>query len=739
LQKGFGSEQLRGVGSWGVIDFGDRLDQAGAFLDTAAVMKHLDLIITSDTAMAHLAGALGVPVWVVLPTAPDWRWLLGREDNPWYPTMRLYRQKKMGDWAEVFERMALELESRPPLESAERHGQRGLALLSQNKPAEATIALQRALELDPKNPAIHNNLGVALEQDGKREESVASFREAGRLKPDYADAFHNLGNVLRRLGRLAEAEAEYRKAVKLQPEWAELCNHLGIALLGQAKHAEAEACFRRSLRLKPDLAEAHNNLGVLCEQQGKVDESIAAYQEALRLRPDAADTHKNLALGWLMRGDYARGWPEYEWRWKSPPSSARSFSQPRWDGRALQGQAVLLYAEQGLGDTIQFVRYATLIQQRGGVVLLEAPGVLQRLLARCPGIDRFIPQGAPLPDFAFQCPLLSLPAVFHTTLETVPAAVPYLSAEPARIETWRQELAPVNGIKIGIAWQGSPKYGGDAHRSIRLQEFEPVATAPNVRLVSLQKGWGAEQLQAVARWEVVNFGERLDADAPFLDTAAVMQHLDLVVTSDTAVAHLAGALGVPLWMAVPQAADWRWLRQGERCAWYPTMRIFRQRRWGDWAEVFARVAQELRAASFGQQRPILAEIAPGELLDKIAILEIKRERTADVKKLQNIRAELGGLLAAKARALKPNPDLDTLALRLKTVNCALWDIEDEIRLHEQQQDFGERFIELARSVYHNNDLRAATKRQINELLGSRIAEVKSYAEYSTAGAAAVAN
>jgi hypothetical protein len=387
----------------------------------------------------------------------------------------------------------------------------------------------------------------------------------------------------------------------------------------------------------------------------------------------------------------------------------------------------LLHPEQGLGDTIQFVRYAPLVRQRGGVVLVECPPPLEKLLSRCPGIDRLVLQGTPLPDFAYHLPFLSLPGVFHTTLETVPAAVPYLSAEPRRIEAWGKELADVAGFKIGIAWQGSPKYQGDAHRSVPLKEFAPLASLSGVRLVSLQMGYGSEQLQQAGKdWNVLDFGERLDADGAFVDTAAVMAHLDVVITSDTAVAHLAGALGVPVWLALCTASDWRWLRGRDDSPWYPTMRLFRQTRWGDWPGVFERMAAELREGGLCRAAPVLAEIAPGELLDKITILEIKRERTTDAGKLQNIRTELGGLLAARARSLKPSAALDRVVGRLKAVNEDLWQIEEDIRLHERRQDFGEAFIALARSVYQRNDERAALTGQINRLWGAWLNEEKSY-------------
>jgi tetratricopeptide (TPR) repeat protein len=755
MQKGYGCEQLAKFRGWSVIDYGKQLDAEGGFLDTAALMKHLDLVITTDTAVAHLAGALGVRVWLALSTAPDWRWLHEREDSPWYPTMRLFRQPRRGDWPAVFARMARELEALPPLENAERYARRGLALLNEGKPAEAIDVLARAIELDPKNAVLHNNRAAAFDRLGNKIDALAGFEEAVRLNPSYADALHNLGNVLRRTGRPAEAEARYRQALLLTPNSADLCNHLGIALLGQGKHGEAEAFFRRALHINPDHAEAHNNLGVLFEQLGKVADAVAEYETSLRLKRDSPDTHKNRALGWLIQGDYARGWAEYEWRWKSPGVAARTFSQPRWDGRLLNGEAVLLWAEQGLGDTIQFVRYARMVQERGGTVFVECPGVLTRLLARCPGIDRVIAQGSPLPEFAYQVPFLSLPAVFQTTVGNVPAEVPYLSAEPGRIQAWDEELARaaghaasvpglngsrVNGqalnghagsvpyeMRIGITWQGSQKYQGDAHRSIPLREFAPLARVPGVRLVSLQKGFGSDQLHAVRdTMEVLDFGDRLDADGAFLDTAAIMAHLDLVVTSDTAVAHLAGALGVEVWMAVSMAADWRWMRGRDDSPWYPTMRLFRQRHWGQWGDVFQRMAGELRERRPGLSGPIMVEIAPGELLDKITILEIKRSRVQDATKLGNIHVELGGLLAAQARSVKPSAALERLFQELRAVNAGLWDIEDEKRQCERRQDFGERFIALARSVYLENDRRAHIKREINTLLGARIIEEKSY-------------
>jgi Flp pilus assembly protein TadD len=609
--------------------------------------------------------------------------------------------------------MASDLEAHPRMESAERYAQRGLSHLKEGQSAEAVVALQRALELEPKNPILHNNLAVALDQEGKKEEALAAFQEAARLKPDYADALHNLGNHLRRLGRLADAEAVYRQTLKLIPDSPDLCNHLGIALLGQAKHTEAEACFQRSLRLKPDHAEAHNNLGVLLEQLGNEEGAIASYEESIRLKPDSPDTHRNLALGYLMSGDYARGWEEYEWRWKSPANPPRPFSQPRWDGRFLHGQAVLLYSEQGLGDTIQFARYASLVQERGGVVFLECPAVLERLLSRCPGVDRVIPQGAPLPEFAFQIPLMSLPGVFRTTLSSIPTSVPYCSAAAADIDHWKEELGAISSFKIGIAWQGSQKYAGDAHRSIRLACFEPLARLPDVRLVSLQKGFGSEQLAQVNDWNVLDVGNRVN---DFADTAAVIQNLDLVVCVDTAVAHLAGALGVPVWMVLSMASDWRWLRGPETTEWYPSHRFFRQQQWGHWEDVFKRIIDSLRRTNFLHRGPMPPGISPGDLLDKITMLEVTRSRIQDKAELSKMQCELGAMLAIRARCLGRSPKLDHLTEQLRAMNDTIWEIEDSIRLDRQKLNPKSRFAKLARSVYQKKDERSALIIQINSLL-----------------------
>jgi tetratricopeptide (TPR) repeat protein len=515
----------------------------------------------------------------------------------------LQEQRKL-DEAVACYRRALELEP----DHAQTHSNLGVALQEQRKLDEAIACYCRALELKPDYAEAHNNLGNALKDQGNLDNAVACYRRALEVEPDYADAHSNLGNALRERGKLDEAVACCRRALELEPDNAEALNNLGNALKDQGKLDEAVACCRRALELKPDFAEAYNAMGAALNDQGKLDESAACYRRALELKPDYAMAHWNQSLLSLLTEDFERGWAEYEWRWKSKRSQWRGFSQALWEGQPLDGRTILLHAEQGFGDTIQFIRYAAQVKQRGGVVILECPRPLLSFLRTCARIDRLVGQGEELPTFDVQAPLLSLPGIFRTSLETIPADVPYLFADPDLTGHWRQELGGIAGFKIGIAWQGNPKYQNDRDRSIPLGCFEPLARCSGVRLLSLQKGAGAGQLQNVAdRFPVIDLGSRLDeAAGAFMDTAAVMISLDLVVTSDTSIAHLAGALGVPVWVALPFIPDWRWLLDRNDSPWYPTMRLFRQESRGDWQGVFQRIEGALR------QRVARQTIRPNE-------------------------------------------------------------------------------------------------------------------------------
>jgi hypothetical protein len=359
---------------------------------------------------------------------------------------------------------------------------------------------------------------------------------------------------------------------------------------------EAVAGYLRAIALKSDFVDAHSNLGNVLRRQGRVEEAIAACRRAIAIKPDFAPAHLNLALALLLKGDFAEGWREYEWRWQggTPDLKLRDLRRPRWRGEDLRGKTLLLHAEQGLGDTLQFARFAPMMATRGAKVILAVPPPLVALLrdAQWPNVK--VSDGAKLTGYDFELPLMSVPAVLGMTEKTIPPIVPYLAANAERVAAWRKRL-PNDGFRIGVVWQGRPDAKIDSRRSFPLRSCAPICRLKGTSIISLQKGHGLDQLDALPAGVRI---QRLDPDFDtgpdaFLDSAAIMMSLDLIITADTATAHLAGALARPVWIALPQVAEWRWLMDREDSPWYPTARLFRQGDDADWDEVFARMAREL--------------------------------------------------------------------------------------------------------------------------------------------------
>ncbi len=476
------------------------------------------------------------------------------------------------------------------------------ALRQLGDPGEAEAQYRESLRLAPNFLKAWHGLGVLMADQQRFEDATHCFREALRLKPDFAEAHHGMGMALADQFKLDEAVACYRQALRCKPDFADAHNNLGNALLLQEKPDEAIASYERALRLLPNFPQAHKNLANAFYVQGKFDLAMAQHGKALALNPDYAEVHYNRSLLRLLTGDYEQGWPEYEWRWTQPGFVRRDFAQPRWDGSPLNGRTILLYHEQGLGDTIQFVRYAALVKKGGGQVIVQCQHSLMRLLANVDGIDQLVPERYPVPPFDVQAPLLSLPGIFQTRLGTIPATPGYITADPDLVLHWRGQLRELNGFKIGIVWQGSTLHPGDRRRSTPLTQFEPLAQVESVCLVSLQVGAGTDQLRdGTCRFPVLNLESQLGTVMEsFGNIAAIMKNLDLVICCDTAVGHLAGALNVPVWVAVALVPDWRWLQQGERTRWYPSMRLFRQTHQGQWQDVFERMAGELRTGLTNQ-------------------------------------------------------------------------------------------------------------------------------------------
>jgi tetratricopeptide (TPR) repeat protein len=513
---------------------------------------------------------------------------------------------------------------------AKHHFSLGVAAQKQGRFEVAKIHYQRVLSVCPDLPIVHCNLGVVLQNLGDLAGAVARQNEALRLKPDLAEAHNNLGLAFRQQGRLEDAKTHYRRAFEIKPEFAEAYSNLGVLLREERRLDESAACHLRVLAIRPNSAEALDNLGNTRRDQGMLEESALCHERALVIRPDFVKAHNNLGLTrrkqgrlaearqcftralslepesvdvlWnkclldLLEGDFVQGWPGYEVRHKREENRPRGFPQPLWRGELLNGAVILLHAEQGMGDSIQFLRYVPLVREAGGIVILDVPSALRRLAETLPGVQRVVTSGDPLPRIAWHCPLMSLPLALGTSAESIPRAVPYLAVPPEAATKACGYPWPVEGMRIGIAWSGNPGSREDQSRSIPLTLFEPLVEVEQARFFSLQLGPAASQTSCA--WERIADLHKEIRD--FADTAAYIANLDLIITVDTSVAHLAGALGKPTWTLIPFAPDWRWQTQRTDSPWYPTMRLFRQPRPGDWRSAIDEAKSALLAWLLGE-------------------------------------------------------------------------------------------------------------------------------------------
>jgi tetratricopeptide (TPR) repeat protein len=644
---------------------------------------------------------------------------------------------------------------------------------------EAIACFEAALRVRPDYPKALNNLASLLRGRGEAKRAEELLRRAIALDPRHASAFFNLGGLLRERGELSaaleclvqaleicpdspayqterdeilrgllrqrakdyrhakrydEALAEIDKLLAVDPRSAAAYTLRGSVLMLQGDVHGAIEAYERALAIKPGLVQVLCAIATAYYLLRRPSDARRALEAAIRFKPDFAPAHVNRGQLALSMGDFAVGWRKLEWRLLG---NVRRFTPRRiahWAGEALQGKSILLRAEQGLGDTFQFIRYARLMKEEDTRVIVECQDAACALVATAPGVDAVVRQGEPVGPVDFQAPLLSLPGMCGTVLQTVPGETPYLFAEAERVAAWRERLRPLGQLVVGIAWQGNREYQGDHFRSAPLREFAPLAKVPGIALVSLQKHDGVEQLQEELGFEVHAFSEQ-DADGPFRDTAAMIAACDLVIATDSAIVHLAGALGRPVWVALGYSPEWRWMLWGDTSPWYPTMRLYRQASFRDWASVFDPMAADLAAnsqhllpapkpASF---LPLQVPLAPAEIIDRFLILELKREHAGDAQVQDIVSRELSELREAYEACARSNDrELARLIDRLREVNRALWAAEDDLRVYERVGDFGPRFIETARLILHTNDERSRIKRRINELLHSPLGDVKIY-------------
>ena len=687
----------------GIIDLTTDLTD---FAETAALIACLDLVITVDTSVAHLAAAFGRPTWILLPYLPDWRWLLDRDDSPWYPTVRLFRQTETHDYEPVLDRVRSELlalaaqhqeksRARTPAalyEAGLRHLQAGqypdartcceqalaadanhadtlhlMGLLAREAGEfdQAVEWMARAIRRAPK-PEYLASLGRTLQQQGRLEEAFKVFERAVQLKPDDAGLWTAFGNVLADLKHPADALLGFQHALKLDPRHWQAANDCGIVLHGLGRLEEAVSYFdlcdalqpdyfptlhmraiclcgvkgfddaladiERARQLDPTNVDICNNAGLVLQSAGRDEEALQWFEEALRLDPDLAGTLHNKAVSlartprfreafavydrlraadpndaladWglahlhMLTGNFEAGWVAREARWRVPSLSISypKFPQPMWLGQEpLDGKTILIGADEGLGDTIQFARYVPMLAERGARVILVVQDSLHRLLSDLPGVSQCIPNSASatLPAFDFHCPIMSLPLAFGTRLDSIPAPGSYLPPLPqARIRAWKERLGPHDRLRVGLVWSGNPKFRNDRHRPIPLRMFSRILDV-DATFVSLQKEPRPDDRAALLeRTDIIDVSADL---TDFVETATLIACLDLVITVDTSVAHLAGALGCPTWILLSYLPDWRWLLDRDDSPWYPTARLFRQAEMGDYGTVLDRVRSELLA------------------------------------------------------------------------------------------------------------------------------------------------
>ena len=481
---------------------------------------------------------------------------------------------------------------------AEAHDNLGGLLKETGQLAEAIVCYRKAIEIAPDFIAAYYNLGNAFEEDKQLDMAIDSYSKALLIQPNHAEVYHKLGNIFINKRQYDDAIDNYDKALSINPNYAAVYNNLGYALSKKTGDLnKAIEYYNKALSINPEHADTYNNLGCAYNDLGMFKEAEQAFRQALKIRPDFADAQFNWSLGMLLNGNFEAGWKKYRYRFKRKNATASypDISIPEWRGECLQNKTLLIWAEQGLGDTIQFVRYLKKIKKGGARILFYCKPSLKRLLEPVSAIDQVIDNFETVAA-DFHIPLLNLPELEGTKLDTVPCEVPYLFPENNSVKQWREKLQNSDKLRVGLVWAGSPSHSNDQFRSVKLAEFSDLFLIKGISFYSMQKGEATGQLndlinRSTVKMNIINVSEQLN---DLSDTAALMANLDLVISVDTCVAHLAGALARPVWTLLPANPDWRWLLERNDSPWYPTMQLYRQEEPGNWKAVINRIEADLK-------------------------------------------------------------------------------------------------------------------------------------------------
>ncbi len=478
---------------------------------------------------------------------------------------------------------------------AEYYNTFGVILAKAGREQGAIKAYRKAIELNNDYVEAYSNLGNCLQKQNKHAESIEYYTKAIELNPDYADTYNNLGAALYHLKNFEAAAQNCRKAIELKNNYTDAYKNLAGSLyrLGDFKSAK-ENCHK-AIKLKANYAEAYNTLAAVLQMEQRFDEAIECYNKTVEYAPDYAEAYYARGMLYLCQGEFAKGWDDYQWRLKTEKTKfTLRYDKPWWQGENFGGKTLLVQAEQGFGDSIQFVRYMPMVKERGGRVILAEKPELLNLFENLNDIDdlvsiRKLMEGKV--SYDLYVTLLTLPAIFDTKIDTIPARIPYLWAKASKVTDWRKKIE-TDALKVGIVWAGNPEHLNDHNRSCALKNFTRLAKIKNVKIFSLQKGPGIKQIKDwSADMELINLGQKFE---DFTDTAAAIENMDLIISVDTSVIHLAGAMGKTTWALIPYESDWRWMLNREDSPWYPTIRQFRQKEYGNWEELFARVAKQLQ-------------------------------------------------------------------------------------------------------------------------------------------------